>query len=142
MSKKRKLPLTPTCHYCGRNAILVDDSAVYSKSYGGKVWLCRHCSAWVGTHRNSPRHLPLGRLAKADLRRQKIIAHDLFDALWRAAMQHRKWSKSLARLSAYSWLAREMGIDKKHCHIGMMDEAQTQRVIDICRPHVEKRRAA
>lgn len=139
---KRKLPHTPICPYCGRSAVLVLDDEVYTRSYGGHVWLCRPCEAWVGTHRNSPRHIPLGRLAKADLRRMKVVAHAGFDDLWKAAMKHRGWAKGYARLAAYRWLAKEMDMPIKQCHIGMMDEAQTQRVIDIVHNVLARRKHA
>lgn len=136
--KKSNIPNVPTCNYCGRKAVLVLDDEVYAQSYGGHVWLCRPCKAWVGTHKNSPRHAALGRLAKAELRRMKITAHAHFDALWTAAMKLRGWNKGVARVAAYRWLAREMEMDMKSCHIGMFDEAQTARVIEICAPHTAK----
>jgi ribosomal protein L37AE/L43A len=129
---KRTHP-APVCPYCGRVSILVPDEDVYSRSYGGKVWICRHCQAWVGTHKNSPNHVPLGRLAKAELRLMKIDAHALFDRLWKAAMRHRGWSKSQARRAAYRWLANEMNLSAAECHIGMFDEAQTAHVLQICK---------
>lgn len=122
----------PMCPYCRMSAILKPDSAVYRRSYGGMVWLCVPCEAWVGCHRNSKRHAPLGRLAKAPLRVLKVRAHAEFDALWQAAMRLRGWTKTEARLRAYTWLAGEMGLQVVHTHIGFFDEAQTQRVIDLC----------
>jgi hypothetical protein len=87
----------------------------------------------VGTHKQSPTHAPLGRLAKEPLRRLKIEAHALFNPLWRAAMKHRGWSQLKARTTAYAWLASEMKIPSGKCHIGYFDEDQTKLVIEICR---------
>lgn len=118
------------CAYCAGQLVLVSDSAVYQKSYGGHVWMCVPCDAWVGCHRGG--YLPKGRVAKADLRKLKIEAHRLFDRLWRAAIELRGWTQHDARKAAYQWLAEAMGIDVKLCHIGMFDEAQTRQVIEIC----------
>ncbi len=136
---KNKTHPPPVCPYCDRKAVLVDDGTVYARSYGSYVWLCKPCQAWVGVHRNSSSHVPLGRLANADLRRLKIKAHALFDSLWRAAMHHRGWSKSRARMLAYRWLATELEIQVKKCHIGYMDETDTCRVIRLCQAVINKK---
>ncbi len=119
------------CPYCGALAECVEDTAVYQRSYGGWVWLCRPCEAWVGSHKGSKTHIPLGRLATAELRKLKIEAHALFDPLWRAAMKHREWSQAHARGKAYAWLSKKMGIDRAECHIGMFDEARCRTAIEI-----------
>jgi hypothetical protein len=119
------------CPYCDAMAELVDDTQVYQRSYSGKVWLCRPCKAWVGCHKNSKNHIPLGRLATAELRRLKIEAHDLFDPLWRAAIRLRGWSQAHARGKAYSWLAQKMGIPREECHIGMFNEERVKLAISV-----------
>jgi hypothetical protein len=128
MSKKRPSVM---CDYCSGPTEFVPDSQVYRQSYGSNVYLCRPCGAWVGVHRGG--RIPLGRLAKPELRKLKIAAHAEFDVLWRAAMRHRGWSRSQARNAAYGWLAASMGIDRAHCHIGMFDEDQCRLVIDVCK---------
>jgi len=70
VGKKRKPPI---CDYCQGPTEFVDDSEVYERSYGRKVYLCRPCNAWVGVHKGTTR--PLGRLAKSELRKMKIQAH-------------------------------------------------------------------
>lgn len=133
MSKKKKPRPQPICPYCTLPAVLVPDTEVYRKSYGSKVWLCRPCGAWVGVHRGSPNDMPLGRLANAALRDLKIQTHAVFDPLWIAAMKLRGWSKSRARITAYVWLAAQMGLSIKRCHIGHFDEDQCRRAIEICK---------
>lgn len=122
----------PVCPYCGHTSRLVDDSVVYSRGFGSKVYYCQPCSAWVGIHRGSTNCKPLGRLANKELRQLKVRAHFLFDALWRSAMKTRRWTKGRARRAAYGWLAEQMGIPFEQCHIGMFDDEQTSRVITIC----------
>lgn len=133
MSRKKKPAPQPICPYCDAPAILAPDSDVYVKSYGGKVWRCIPCKAWVGTHKGSPVHMPLGRLANAELRALKIEVHAAFDPLWRAAMEHRQWSQSRARITAYVWLAAQMDLSMKKCHVGYFDEEQCRKAIQICR---------
>jgi len=120
------------CPYCGEQAILTDSSEVYhGKSYG-MIWICRPCKAWVGTHKNSKRHVPLGRLANAELRRWKIKAHDAFDDLWNRKMNRDRCSKTEARTAGYSWLAAELGIKEDDCHIGMFDVPMCRKAVDVC----------
>jgi len=37
------------------------------------------------------------------------------------------------RLHAYAWLADRLGIPVKTCHFGRLDDAQLERVIELCR---------
>jgi hypothetical protein len=128
MSRKRDPVL---CDYCGGHTELVDDAKVYACSYGGKVYLCRPCNAWVGTHQGGA--TPKGRLANATLRKLKIEAHAAFDPLWRAAMKLRGWKKNEARNRAYDWLSKSMDIPRSECHIGMFNEQRCSEAIQICR---------
>ncbi len=126
------------CDYCQQSAELVDSVVVYGRSYG-MIWLCRPCDAYVGVHKNSPRHAPLGRLANAELRYWKRRAHAAFDPLWQRKMARDRVSKSEARKLAYHWLAEQLGLSVQQCHIGMFDVATCQRVMEICAPYGRKR---
>ena len=119
------------CDYCQGEAELVDSSEVYSRSYG-PIWLCRPCRAWVGVHKNSNDHKPLGRLADAELRDWKKRAHAAFDPLWQKKIAREGCSKGKARSAGYKWLADEMGIAYRYCHIGMFDIEQCRQVVGIC----------
>jgi len=71
------------CPYCGKNAVLTDSAVVYHGRSYGMIWLCRPCWAYVGTHKNSRKHAPLGRIANAELRDWKKKVHAAFDPLWK-----------------------------------------------------------
>jgi hypothetical protein len=118
----------PICD-CGQMAIYrLRSDHLYRRDYG-PVWECAPCQAWVGCH---PDGKPLGRLANASLRRAKQAAHAAFDPKWHAIQREEQCSKSRARGVAYKWLADHLGIDVRDCHIGMFDEVQCQRVVEIC----------
>lgn len=75
------------CAYCDRQAKLVTGVALYphrSDLSHMWFWQCSPCDAWVGTHRDSKEHAPLGRLANAELRFWKRRAHAAFDPIWKA----------------------------------------------------------
>ena len=131
MGKKKKPQAAVLCDYCGGPTLFVSDAAVYSRSYGSMIYLCKPCDAWVGVHKDTK--IPKGRLAKAELRKLKIEAHHEFDPLWRAAMRLRGWTQKEARKRAYQWLATILGIEFNKCHIGMFDEEQCRRTIYICK---------
>ncbi len=134
--RKKKSPkkLSVICPYCNEQAELKDSSIVYRQSYG-MIWICQPCKAWVGTHKNSKDHKPLGRLADDKLRAAKRMAHQFFDVLWKAKCEREAMSKSEARSAGYAWLATEMGIDVKDCHIGLFDAKQCYEVVEICKPY-------
>ena len=124
------------CPYCGAEAVLLPDAAVYRSTYGGMVYVCIACKAWVGCHRRRdglPGNVPLGRLADAELRKLKIEGHSLFDNLCRSAITHRGWKKGKARAYAYKWLSAQTGIPAKECHFGMMDNDQCKKAIQTLR---------
>lgn len=90
--------------------------------YKLQFWQCAPCDAYVGCHKKSNAK-PFGRLANVKLRKLKLEAHQCFDPSWQSGIKTRQ--------QAYAWLAEELDIPKKHCHIGMFDEQTCERVIDL-----------
>lgn len=130
----------PTCDYCGGQTELVGARVIYPhrNDIDGWFWRCRPCGAYVGCHPGTIN--ALGRLANAELRAAKVRAHAAFDPLWRVKMRRDGCSKSAARAAGYAWLAEQLGIDPKLCHIGMFDVAMCRRVEEVCRSIIERRR--
>lgn len=117
-----------TCDYCGQPAELVGGLVIYPHRHdlrNAKFWRCEPCGAYVGTHANSRKHVPFGRLAKPELRALKQQVHAAFDPLW----QGRETSRS----SAYGWLAEAMGIPHGECHIGKFDEQRCRDALVVLR---------
>lgn len=131
----RKPPAEPPlCPYCGKPAeFLATSEKLYSGRDFGAAWVCWCCGAWVGCHKGT--RTAKGRLADATLRPLKIAAHAALDPLWRRKMAKDGCNQNEARSKAYAWLARQMGLTMEETHIGMFNEAQCQRVIEICRPY-------
>lgn len=120
------------CAYCtGLATFHATSNHLYSRDYG-PVWHCESCKAWVGCH---PDGKPLGRLADAELRSAKMGAHNAFEPLVAAKMRRDGCSKSEARGAGYAWLAQQLDIDRRICHIGMFDEAMCKRVEMVCSPY-------
>jgi hypothetical protein len=115
-----------TCPYCQRQPELVTGEAVYPhlpELWDGNFYLCRPCGAYVGCHKGTTN--ALGRLADAELRRAKMAAHKAFDGYWKPL--------GVQRGAAYRWLAEQLGIDRKECHIGLFNVEQCGRVIELVR---------
>jgi ssDNA-binding Zn-finger/Zn-ribbon topoisomerase 1 len=132
------------CPYCDSEAVLESSLTVYQKDHG-MIYICSNypiCDAYVGCHKGTDQ--PLGRLADKELRFWKMKAHKYFDVLWKAKLikmrkeSGYKYKKGYARGAAYKWLANELGIKKKHCHIGLMDVNTCQQVAEICYPYWQK----
>jgi hypothetical protein len=121
-----------TCDYCLQPALLIRSGEThypYQRDYG-PVWACPPCGAWCGCHPGTEN--ALGRLANAELRKAKMDAHAAFDPLWKAKLAKEQCSKSHARKAGYRWLAKQLGIPFKKCHIGEMSVEQCARVVEIC----------
>jgi hypothetical protein len=107
-------------------AKLVTGEQIYPNSkdlHENKYWLCTPCNAYVGTHKQTLN--PLGRLANAELRKWKIRAHETFDPLWREGGK--------TRSQAYYWLAIQLSIPPRFCHIAMFDIKTCKKVVEIGR---------
>ncbi len=119
------------CPYCEAKAELVHGDAIYPHRHDLrdlKFYRCEPCEAYVGCHKGTTN--PLGRLADAELRKAKMAAHAVFDPIWR--------SGRMKRTQAYQWLAAQLGIDPKDCHIGMFDVDTCCRVASICSNQPQK----
>jgi hypothetical protein len=132
----------PTCPYCNGASHLTDSAVIYGRSYG-PIYLCEPCDAYVGCHKGTT--TPLGRLADAELRKWKKLAHAAFDPTWERVIQAAidthgyapKGIKHDSRGQAYRRLAQELGIEQDACHIGMFDVELWQAHGDDL-PHLER----
>jgi len=84
-------------------------------------------------------------MANLELRTWRKEAHKYFDTLWKEKIKRldRKNGfnprrKQQIRRLAYKWLANELEINKKHCHIAMFDIEMCQMAINVCEPYFEK----
>lgn len=106
--------------------IYTTNDRVYGRKYGsGYCYLCTACGAYVGTHVPRPREA-LGLLANEQMRKGKMMCHDLFDPIWKGKEHaHKK------RVSAYKWLAEQMGVPIEECHFGYFDLEQLRKAYRI-----------
>lgn len=134
MKRKASRPVEPPlCLECGRAATLVQSQRIYPRRpdlWNRPIWLCA-CGAYTGCHAGTER--PKGRPAGKPTRSARMDAHAAFDRLWEAKMKRDGCSKKDARKAGYKWLAAQLKIDPKDCHIGDMDWHRARRVVAICR---------
>lgn len=131
--RKKKKRVAPTCPYCKGLAELTDGRVIYPHRRdlaAHKFWACFPCGAYVGTHKNSPTHAPLGRLADSQLRYWKSQAHAAFDPLWKDKTSGS--ARQVARKVAYFWLAQNLKIPQSRCHIGRFDVEECRRTVELC----------
>ena len=64
--------------------------------------------------------------AGSPLAKARIAAHAAFDELWRDD------AFGMDRSDAYQWLADQLGIPKRDCHMLYFDEAMCRRVEVVC----------
>jgi hypothetical protein len=104
------------CNLCGGKVIYTSNAEIYGKEYGsGKCYLCVQCGAYVGTHKPRPKEA-LGLLANEEMRKMKMICHDIFDSKWKG-----KKKASKKRTQMYWWLAKKLNIKIYNCHFGHFD---------------------
>lgn len=117
MDKKILINKGLICPYCERK------THFQMTNIGTNIYICHDCRAWVGCYRGT--NNALGRLAKDDLRKLKIEAHNEFDKHWKSGKYKRR--------EMYRWLSEKMNLPQHETHIGMFDEEQCRRCIELCR---------
>lgn len=122
------------CPYCQADAKLVTGQKIYPDPrkaflWKKKLWECEPCKAWVGCHQDTDK--PFGRLADADLRYWKQLAHAKFDPIWQARMVASGLSRYRCRDWLYKWLAAAMNLPADQCHIGEFDIDQCKLAIRL-----------
>lgn len=137
---KRKVgPRRVICPYCGEECEAMTGAEVWPhlpKLAANRLYVCRPCDARVGVHEGT--WIPKGSPANAALRRARMAAHAVFDPMVVKKQRRDACSRNHARAAAYAWLARQLAIDPKDCHIAMMGLADCQRVIFVCQAASQK----
>lgn len=121
---KNPLPAPTECRHCQGPVDLVGNEAVYGRQYGKWPYLyrCVQCDAFVGLHPDTD--IPLGTLAKKDLREARKSAKALFHEV-----QARKgWSRN----QSYAWLATRTSTPPEECHFGWFDMLACLRAKKAC----------
>lgn len=127
-----KVPVPPECLECGAEATLTDGKAIYPHRpdlYALPFWICQ-CGAYTGCHLGT-QHAK-GRPAGPATREARKIAHAAFDPLWKRKAEREDMNIHRARGKGYKWLAAQLGLETKHCHIGDMDRETALRAAEIC----------
>lgn len=122
---KEPLPRPMRCDSCQSTRIKLEDNAIlYRRSMGDwpLIWYCDACYASVGCHQGTV--IPLGPMADRETRQARKRAHDEFDPIWRRG--------HLKRPEAYKWLANQLRIESRACHISWFNKEQCEAVITIC----------
>jgi len=83
---------------------------------------------WLG----KPKGEPAGRVIVA----ARVTAHCWFDRLWEVEQA------PMTRKEAYEWLAEQLGMAAKECHIGKFDVRQCERVIEAVKRYLDSRDVA
>ncbi len=125
--------LKPTiCRYCGNHVVLTSNKEIYGREFGnGKIYLCRNCGAFVGTHPGTD--IPLGTLANEELREYRKEAHFWFDRIWKRP------TRITTRYKAYGWLALKMELPREKTHIGMFEKEQCIKVVELVKQRFKER---
>ena len=112
------------CPYCGSPALLRDASFVYgSRARDEKLYVCLHypaCNSYVGVHKGTM--IPKGTLANQSLRKKRILAHQVFDQIWKQGI--------MTKQNAYQWIADKFSLDTTQAHIGYFNDYMCNRLIE------------
>lgn len=125
------LPAPTVCPHCGNRVELVNNEAIYGKSYGEWPWAYRcatgkACDSFVGMHPYT--NIPLGTLATPEMRNARKLTKDLFQQTWGG-----KDSGRMSRDDAYAWLASQLNIPLGECHFGWFDIPTCRKAYAILR---------
>lgn len=136
------------CHSCGEpGVVLVGNEVVYSRPYGAwpYCYLCPHCNAYVSLHPDTD--LPQGFMADSFTRDARKAAKLPFQCICRIKFERTREAfdvklgkmvkfKEIDRNSAYAWLSKATGIDRKFCHFAMFDEDVARYVHEVCYSYI------
>jgi len=111
------------CPYCKKKTRMVDSIRIYKKKSYGLVSMCIPCNAYVGVHKDT--NIPLGRVAKNDLREARKYTHSYFDRIWKHGYMDRS--------DAYKWLSKELNTPFEFTHIAMFSKVTCEKVTKISR---------
>lgn len=123
--KSKTFHRAPVCPYCGSRSILRDSSYVYREQLSERqLYVCARypkCNSYVGVHAHSLR--PKGTLANSELRNKRIVAHRIFDEIWKSGI--------MTRHQAYVWLQGITGLPESKAHIGMFSDYYCDEIIRV-----------
>lgn len=111
------------CPECGADMVLRDGK--FGKFYGCERY--PECTGAHGAHQKTMK--PLGVPADSNTRKLRVRAHKALDKFWKKLPEKERGDK---RRWAYRWLAQQMGMTEKECHIGRFTAEQCLKVIEIC----------
>ena len=126
-SEPRLLPPTK-CDNCNSNRVgLTSNSVIYGEEKGKwpYVYYCDDCTAVVACHPNT--YDPMGYMAPSKIRRLRARLHKLLDPIWKL--------NYLNRSDAYDWLARQLSLADRTCHISQLTQLQLETAIELLTPH-------
>lgn len=117
------------CPYCGNKARKTTGKELFPhrpKLAKNRFFWCKPCDARVGCHDvKGHKYVPFGSMANKELRNLRQQAHRAFDPIWKAE------NRKVNRFEAYGMLAARMGITREECHIGMFNEEQCLKVVEV-----------
>lgn len=120
-------PFGLKCAECGAAMFL-------KESKHGKFFGCSMFPECKGTHGAHPDGKPFGEPANAATKLARMHAHAAFDQLWKDRLQSNdgKPARTRTRNEAYLWLANQLDIKRRDCHIGLFDSNTCAAVVRVC----------
>lgn len=79
-------------------------------------WKCNSCGNYVGTHKHSKKHTPLGVISTQEIRAHRRKIHKAFDPLWK--------SGKISRNAAYKLISKKCGYEYHTAEIRTVEEAE------------------
>jgi len=112
------------CGEC-RSPMRLLESRKFGKFYGCTKW--PECNGTHGAHQKTGK--PLGIPTNAETKKARILAHEVFDILWKRGKMTRK--------EAYKWMRKNLSLSSEDAHISRFDIATCELLISAIK---EKRK--
>lgn len=116
---RERVLFCPECKVKSRMRLKL--SPKFGYFYGCENW--PDCGCVHSAHQDTGK--PMGKPADELTRKMRKKAHYAFDKIWKRT--------DMKRESVYKWLALQLGIPKKKCHISLMDYDQCEGIIELCK---------
>lgn len=131
MSKINYMPMPLLCDVCKGEVMYVEFSQKFAHMSKPRIigqWRCRDkkCGALVSCHVGTK--IPVGYMAKHNVREMRVKCHEAFDLLW--SKSSKGYAAPLTRESAYTWMANILEIERSVANISKLSIEQMEFVIE------------
>ena len=125
------------CQYCKSKTIILTDHQLYrvGHDFKGKNYVCKKCDAHVKIYDGT--NIGKGVVANWELRQLKYHTRQYFNNICNKHMSLRASSTDEAVNNVYSWISKELQIDRELTKMSLFTIQNCKDTLELCKPFIE-----